>query len=189
MKNTSFKYLRKQHKYFLCKQINFKYFVILLWCFWWAQDSRRWRAWHLLSSWHSVPLFHHIHLVINTHTQVQTKHRDKWHSQTPLHLPSHVTSCLWMRDCGRKAEVLTASRAALLSVCHSHACAGTTTNKSHTRIDWILCILLFVHYRNFQWHCKHHLTDIQEWTGNRLALCRDIICTGVCLMFGWVIIG
>lgn len=97
MKDTSFKYLRKQHKYFLCKQINFKYFVILLWCFWWAQDSRRWRAWHLLSSWHSVPLFHHIHLVINTHTQVQTKHTETNGIHKPLYI-SHPMSrlvCEW----------------------------------------------------------------------------------------------
>ncbi len=39
---------------------------------------------------------------------------------TPLCV--RVMSCLWMRDCGRKAEVLTASRVALLSVCHSHTC-------------------------------------------------------------------
>jgi len=151
-------------------------------CFWWAHVSCQWRAWHLLSSSHCSIVPSHSFSDEYTHTQVQTKHTQTKSLHTPLHV-SHVKSCLWMRDCGRKAEVLTGS-CADLSVTLTPAQVRPQT--THTLSDWILCILLFV--RQCTFIDTAHITSFTN-SGNRLALCQDIICTGVCLMFGWVIIG
>lgn len=95
------------------------------------------------------------------HTEAQTKHRETNSIHTPLCV--RVMSCLWMRDCGRTAEVLTASRVALLSVCHSHTCTGTATNNSHTRIDWILCVFSLCTAGTFK-----HTANITSQTNSRV---------------------
>ncbi len=90
------------------------------------------------------------------HTQKRKQNRETNSIHTPLCVRG-------MRDCGRKTEVLMASRVVLLSVCHSHTCTATATNNSHTRIDWILCVFSLCSARTFK-----HTANITPPTNSRV---------------------